>query len=392
MFMKIQSIKLKILVIVVLAMLVVVAGGVYLVNHSYEHTKDLLAKQVLKNSIEAFNNMEDLEVRTLSATLRSLTDNQKIKDGFILKDRAALYNLSAPLFKDLKEKFHITHWYFIYPETDPEPTAKKCFLRVHNSPKHGDVITRFTYEGAVKSKDFSAGKELGKTAFALRVVSPYYSEGKLIGYMELGQEIDHFLGGMKEQTGSDYGLIIAKQYLDKEKWASVRESKGLRNNWPDQPNVLLVDKTDASDDLLVYEGDITQVPAEGKIVRQLMKDNKFYVQGIFPVFDAGKRKVGGVIMSYDMTALYNNLKETQQSLICFSIVLISVISFLIFLGISFLLNRRFKQAEASIVNVLGGNFDAEIVPAADDEISQFEKMFEQFRQILVDTLNQLNNK
>ncbi len=66
------------------------------------------------------------------------------------------------------------------------------------------MVDRATLTKAIETKGLGAGKELGKTAFALRVVRPWFGQdGKLLGYLELGEEIDHFLGRMKAQTGDD---------------------------------------------------------------------------------------------------------------------------------------------------------------------------------------------
>jgi hypothetical protein len=42
------------------------------------------------------------------------------------------------------------------------------------------------------------------------------------GYMEMGEEIDHFLTSIKGQTGDDYGVLVDKTRIDRAKLASAR--------------------------------------------------------------------------------------------------------------------------------------------------------------------------
>ena len=361
-----------------------------LLRMGYDNSIQTITEQVLSNARDSFANLENNDVRTLSASLTPLLEDPYIKQTFLQQDRKGLHAVTAPTFDVLKKQFHITHWYFHYPETGPQATAKKCFLRVHNLPKHSDVITRFTYEGAVKSKTFSSGKELGKTAFALRVVHPFYHNGQLIGYMELGQEIDHFLGQMKKQTRSDLGILIKKQYLDREKWKSIRETKGLRDNWNDQKDVLLVDQTDSSVAIFDSRVNIDDVPAAGKILGRLSKGSQIFVRGIFPIYDAGNRKVGGVFFVHDVTGLYLTMRKMQGITVAVILAFIVLMSALIMFVFNKLIIDRFQRLSKVLTCVVGGDFESKIVSSSNDEIGQFETLFEQLRQLFVNTLKQKN--
>ncbi|MGE4398912.1 MAG: ATP-binding protein, partial [Campylobacterales bacterium] len=57
--------------------------------------------------------------------------------------------------------------------------------------------------------------EMGRNFFSLRAVTPIFYDGKLLGYMELGREIDHFFGLFKKQTGFDISLLLDNKYVEK---------------------------------------------------------------------------------------------------------------------------------------------------------------------------------
>jgi len=265
----------------------------------------------------------------LSITLETLLEDEKTKDIYVEGDREKLYDYTHPFFEKIKEKYGITHWYFI----NPEP-ASTCFLRVHNFEIFGDKITRSTYIDSVDYKDFGTGFELGKTAFALRVVHPYYSEnGELIGYMELGEEIDHFLEIMKQQSGNDFNLFVLKEYLDQEEWESIREVRDLRNNWDDMEDILLIDQT--SDIAIDTDIDIKDIDAEGAFLGRATIEGVRYSNSVFPLYDAGGRKVGGIFVITDISSSYS---EFYQNLLLISLVFLAL-----FAAIGFFLYKTFGK-------------------------------------------------
>lgn len=376
--MNFSSIKFKVIMTVILTLAIGSASIIYLLNLSYENNIKVVSEQAVKMSEESFKNLEKNDTNMLSATLLSLLENEALRKSYIAKDKDGLYRQTAPLFKEFKEKYGITHWYFL----NPEPNST-CFLRVHKPTQYGDVIKRATYVNSVKSKEITSGKELGKTAFALRVVHPYYDNGKLIGYMELGEEIDHFFEIMEKQTGNEYGVLIKKEYLDAKEWAAMTTSKGLKNNWNDYKDVVLVNKTTDDTHIIDYEGDVANVPDGGAVLEDIKKDDKVFVRGIFPLYDAKNRKVGGVFVLRDITPLYNDLKGMQNKAIMFIVALMVILSVVIIGMFNTLIIKRLTNMIEIATRVVGGDYKTQIVSTADDEIGQFESLFEQFRTVFV---------
>ena len=125
----------------------------------------------------------------------------------------------------MRDRDGITHWYF---HLDGARSSSGALARSSTATS----VDRATLRRAAETRE-SASKELGKTAFALRAVRPWIVDGKTIGYVELGEEIDHFLREMKARTGDDYGLLVEKRFLDEQAWASVLGPR--QNTWNDRP-------------------------------------------------------------------------------------------------------------------------------------------------------------
>ena len=297
---------------------------------------DEVSARSLEHSINEYNYLKEFDIKKLSAIMEALLEDKEIKSIYLEGDREKLYDRISPFYEKIKEQYGITHWYFIKPE--PEST---CFLRVHNLEIFNDEIKRFTYINSVRDKDFGTGIELGKTAFALRVVHPYYGgEGELIGYMELGEEIDHFLISMNQETGSDYNLFVLKEYLDQEDWASLREVKGLENNWDDMEDIISIEKTSGlTSDI---DMDIEGIPDGGTVLGRYTAGDARYSESVFPIYDAGGRKVGGIFV---LTDISDNYSQFYQSLL-----LISLVGLVIFTAIGLFLYKVFgrinKELEA----------------------------------------------
>lgn len=270
-----------------------------------------------------FDGLEEADIMMLSSALEVIIQDPLIKEIYLEKDREKLYGYAHPLFEELKTKYGITHWYFILPDGH-------TFLRMHNKDVFGDEITRFTFYKARDTGKVGSGIELGKTAYALRVVMPYYNNGELIGYVELGQEIDHFLRILKEETENEFILVADKEFLDREKWASVRKIAGLRDNWDDLEKYIVISHIHEKETVMKCFTD--ENIEEGKRGRALFqeikeKDNVYRCAGI-PLTDAGDRH-SGMLMSLINIDSYNSFARSSNLTILGFLVLIFILIILV---------------------------------------------------------------
>ena len=123
----------------------------------------------------------------MSTILELVAKDEGLQKAWETKDRNFLLQLSAPLLKEMGAKHRITHFYFHNPD-------RTNFLRVYDPDRFGDVVNRFTLLEAVRTGQNSAGIELGKLGtLTLRVLHPWQIKGKIVGYIEMGEEIDHII-------------------------------------------------------------------------------------------------------------------------------------------------------------------------------------------------------
>ena len=123
---------------------------------------------------------------------------------------------------------------------------RTCFLRVHQPDGEATVSIVLPCQRAANGRG-CLGIELGPMgAFTLRYVRPCRLEGKFIGYLELGMEIEH----MTEQLAGDMNnkmlLVIRKQFFNREHYEAARKTFGFSGRWNDYPLVVAPYQTDAA--------------------------------------------------------------------------------------------------------------------------------------------------
>ncbi|MFL5246587.1 MAG: cache domain-containing protein, partial [Myxococcales bacterium] len=312
---------------------------------------------------------EHADTDKLAATADALAANDDLRSAFVRRDRAALLREAEPIFEQLTTRSDITHWYFITPD-------RTCFLRVHAPDQHGDVVERLTLTLAQRSGEVASGKELGRTAFALRVVRPWRdTDGTLLGYLELAEDVDHFLRRMKDESGDELALAVKKKHLDERHWREVNAP--ARDTWNDRPDMVVVDTTSFTDGLVDYQGDLEHVPAQGLLLDERIRAGRAYVRGVFPVRDAGGRNVGALFVLHDFTEIHEAVTATQRRGLFVVLGLGIVLSVLLGVALNHLVFRRLARIRSDLEVIAARVNEPQAHPSSlpgVDELTQLENL------------------
>ena len=372
------SVEIKLGLCVLVACLLAAFAGTRAVGSIFERNVEETALATLQGAADSFAAHERSEIEKLATTLDVLLANDDLRDAFLARDRARLLAAASPLFATMSQRDRITHWYFI----EPDP-ARTVFLRVHLPELFGDRVDRATLRRAVETGELGAGKELGQTAFALRAVRPWYHRGQIIGYVELAEEIDHFLTAMKGDTGDEYGLLVKKKFLDEQAWARVLGPRS--NTWNDRPEVVVVDTTTFTEGIVDYAGDVEAIPERGAALGEAQRGERSWARGIFPVRDASGRKVGGLFVLHDFTRQHAALRGAVVE----AFFALLVIALATAAAVALLVRRLVFARLARVRERLEAHARAESLPpsrvvelGSEDEIGRLEELF---RQVLFPT-------
>jgi histidine kinase family protein len=379
------SIRVKLVVSVVLILGASGLASAALVRALYARVVRGASEDALRSASTTYEDLERSDIEKLSTVLDTLVHNAAIRDAFAGKDRERLAAVTAPIHQALKAEHGIGHWNFVEPET------RKMFFRPHLPNKFGDVVERQGLMRAMARQETSAGKELGKSEFALRVARPFVVDGKVIGYIELGEGIGHFLGKMKAQTGNDFAMFIAKRFIDQGEWARTRGAE--RNSWDDWPEVVVVNSTTA--DPVVDATAIGGAAGSGQILNEEERNGSTFVRGVVPVRDASGTVVGGLVVRHDISALHAGMRASLLQALLFVVVLSFAACALIYLLVERLIFGRLRRMTSTMedlsVRLAGGDYGvgASAVATSDDEIGRFERFFGEFLTLVGNTLRGL---
>jgi len=380
--MKWNSIRTKVLVVLSACLVLGVGGILMLLQYSFARNSEALAMESVTGAQKLFQILETRETSKMKAVSETLAMNPQIRDAFSAKDRKHLLEVAGPLYPKLKAE-GVTNWMFHTPEPD-----MAVFLRLHNPSKFGDRLGRFMDKEVVRTHAIVIGNELAKAGFAVRIMRPFYdSRGGVTGYVEFGEEIGQFVQQMKRQTGDDYGLLLSKKFVDREFWAASSAIWKRRDNWNDHPSFVIADKTTTNESIIQYEGELGSVPSAGTVLERFSRGDSVFVRGIFPIHDAANRVVGAMFVVRDISGVYMAMRKTQNLLVLLSVVGLSLATVLVLMLLNSLVFRRLEHIIMIATRVVGGDYKSEIRVGSDDEIGQFERLFEQFRCVFVDVLS-----
>lgn len=379
-----SSIQFKVLAILVVCLALGVVCVIGLMHYFTVQNSQALAVDSIISSQKIFTILETREISKMTAVSDALIMNPEIRDALAAKDRTRLLSLTAPLFPQLKSE-GITNWMFHTPEPD-----MAVFLRLHSPAKFGDHLNRSLDKEVAQTHAIVTGNELARAGFAERVLRPISdAQGKVIGYVEFGEELGQFIQTMKNQTGNDYELLLNKKFVDRQFWADSSTNLKRRDDWDDNSNFVVAARTTSNDNILRFTGDLATVPDQGMVLEQFHDGDSIFVRGIFPIRDAAGNTAGAMFIVRNISEVYTTMRRTQNILLVATVVSLSLGILLLLTMLHRIIFKRLQHIIKVATRVVGGDFESKIKVSSDDEVGKLEELFEQFRQIFVGILDQV---
>lgn len=262
----------------------------------YTEETAALAEHVYRDQIELSANM-------LGAAMVVLANDRSLRQGLAQRDREQLLQGSARLFSELKKKYAITHLYF----SDPN---RVNILRLHQPERFGDTIDRSTTLQAQQKNQPSYGVELGPLGtFTLRLVMPWIgTDGQLLGFVELGMEIDHVLRAVQKHTNVKAFILIDKQFLDRQTWESGMRMLGRLPDWDQFADVVV--NIQATENMPPDIARVLQrgLAGEQEVMLPVVAGSATYRAVIQPLKDAAGRSVGRMVTLVDISPQASTLQ------------------------------------------------------------------------------------
>jgi len=298
-----QRVNLKRRILIPQAIALIVLLSVFIFSFSAHNRRDLDTRFVeIRNSANQILHDEiKNDASQLLAVIYALEQDEILRRALRNADRKLLLQRSTALFAHLHTEYKTTHFYF----SDPH---RVNLLRVHQPNRFGDRINRFTTLDAETSGRPSWGVELGPLGtFTLRVVVPWFDDGKLIGYVELGEEIEHIIAKVRANTHTELVVLINKTLLKHDAWSDGMRMLGRTDSWDLLPTQVVAYSTfnELKPDLLRSLQNLSPESDQADVA----VENHSYRRQTIPLKEASGLDAGMLVVMLDITA---NLKQAWQ--------------------------------------------------------------------------------
>lgn len=314
-----------------------------------------------KNTPELFTRYLNEKVANEAAILGEyITFIQNMDDvtkKFAALDKKGINDSLKEIFERLNKNVNLTHMYFIKPDG-------RVLLRVHDYEKDNDLIERTTFKKAQESNSLYYGLEFGlKKNYTLRVVKPWYEDGKLIGYLELGKEIDIIIDELSKLLKTHIYMAVKKD---------------IYVNSPEFVKEELKQKTQTTDYFIAYNTFAVPYQIEPILnniinLNDIELQNHEYFVSKSILSDISGKKLGYLVFLSDVTLEHTIMYHSAKLL---TIILIVISSFII-IGAYILIQKREKS-----IHLLASKLNKQ-----KDELShsntKFQKLFDLQKNIVI---------
>ncbi|AVR89998.1 ATP-binding protein [Thauera aromatica] len=235
------------------------------------------------------------DTNLMMATTRALMTNAAMESAFERGDREEVARLGDGLFSTLQAEHRITHLYLVRPDL-------ATLYRFHSPGQSGDRIERATMLKAHDSQGPVRGLDLGVMGtLTLRLVLPWKRDGVVVGYVEIGKEIEHLIDEISQSLGVDLLVLVDKAQLSRSQWEQGQALMKRTGDWERFDTRVIIAKTSAhipptldhTKLAALLAGDTTEIQDQGRTLHLAP----------VPFRDTEGHELGELVVLRDITAL-----------------------------------------------------------------------------------------
>ncbi|MBF0634692.1 MAG: PAS domain S-box protein, partial [Nitrospinae bacterium] len=237
------------------------------------------------------------QASALSLALELITAENSVKQALRNSDRAGLLSEYTQVFDRMHTDNNLTHFYFL-------DKNRTCILRVHKPSKFNDKINRITAIEAEKTGKLASGIELGPLGtLTLRAVQPVFENGQLVGYVELGKEIEDVLQALHIASGVELAMVIRKKYLDRQSWEGGMRMLGREGDWDMMPRNALIYSSHGrlSEAFLSWADRTADDHIHSQTDKEVDLNGKNWRLSFSAMEDASGKELGDLFIMFDIT-------------------------------------------------------------------------------------------
>jgi diguanylate cyclase (GGDEF)-like protein/PAS domain S-box-containing protein len=297
----------------------------------FQQHQDYLHASFQENITEFNHNMEVLlseQASSLSLAIKPIANDPQVVKALRERDSDTLLMQWRDVFSKMKEENKLTHFYFL-------DKNRVCLLRVHSPSRRGDVIDRFTAQEAEWRRKTSSGLEVGPMGtLTLRVIFPVIVDNELIGYIELGKEIEDILQLLRFQSENHLAVVLRKEILNRSEWENGMRLVSREGDWDLLKNDVLsytsFDKLSLSLKSVIQER-LESEHTHQAIDEKVYADGNTYLVSMIGLNDVSGKEVGDLVVFYNATNAYVNFLDTTMMGVFIGSVMIGLVYVFIYI-------------------------------------------------------------
>ncbi len=258
---------------------------------------------------ERFEDAYHAEVNDLAESLElaliPIASNYHLKQQLVLGEKEKLLYYWRPIFEKLNKDFGINHFTFM-------DKYRNRILRIHLPEQSDGIVNRHTILEAERTGNTAWGIEMEMGSLeipTLRVVKPVFKESEIVGYVELGEDIDKLLREIHERTNIHLIATVFKENIDRQRWEKTMKTLGREAEW------------DKLNDAAIFYSTFIEIPTgltnilNGRELKAISKgqrinfNNKIWQVSEISILDAAGNEIGRLTFMVDSTSIVKSFRE-----------------------------------------------------------------------------------
>ena len=220
-----QSIKKQLLPPLTIGLMFLVISFALIVFNLQKLHLESKSSSLLESAINSFEIELEVQKKLLKSLQIRILEEQATIEALSKGEREKLYALNKDFYRRFNVSHRVTHFYF-------HSVVGVNVVRIHHPERFGDIVNRFTMNNSLQMGKETSGIELGALGvFTLRVVKPVFKDKTLVGYLELGKEIEGVVKKIEASYDVDAVLLIDKSFLNRGAWQSGMTIVGRQSDW-----------------------------------------------------------------------------------------------------------------------------------------------------------------
>ena len=277
-------------------LIIIVGTGVLLWEQHLQQSDSDTAK-INSETKDLFRLSLEQQAIGLATALQPIITDPAVQKALREGNAARLLAVWRPVFETMRREDNLTHFNFISAD-------RILLLRVHKPEKRGDRIDRFTALEAERTGKTASGIELGPLGtFTLRVVKPVFANGTLVGYVELGKEIEDIIQNLHTKLDVQIALTISKEHLTRQAWEEGMRLLGRETDWNRLSKSVVIYSSQGRlpDVFLSWVESLDKGNTHRENNREIPFDGKDWRVFVNPLQDVSGKEVGDLMLMIDVS-------------------------------------------------------------------------------------------